>query len=477
MIYSSFAFIFLFLPVVLIGYFALQNLKNPLWQRIFLIIASLFFYSYNNIKYLPLILSSVVVNYFVGYLIEKFLSKNPLVSRIWLTVGICFNIALLGYYKYYDFFIENLNYIAKTDFLLKNLLLPLGISFFTFQQLSFLISIYKKEEKLDGFFNYAIFVTFFPQLVAGPIVLYDEIIPQFRDEAKRKFNASNFASGLYMFSIGMFKKAVIADTVALFVDNGFGMANLSLAAGWVTSLSYTLQIYFDFSGYSDMAIGLGKMFNIDITYNFLSPYKAESATVFWRRWHITLGRALSSYIYKPLGGNRKGITRTCINLFLTFLVSGIWHGADWTFIIWGCAYGIIVLIERLFKKQLEFVPHKIRVFLTFMTVNALWVLFRAESFGEAITVYKGMLNFGNIGLSQVASIALDGLINFPSIIDYLYVFGLLLTLFLVVFLCKNSVYLFENFKVDRKHYIFTAILFALSLIFLSRESVFIYFNF
>lgn len=471
MVYSTNQFLLVFLPIVLLGYFALSKLKNFNFQKVFLILASLFFYGYNNWIYLLLILLSILINYVVAHFMQKSQSK------LLLILGILFNVGLLGYFKYYDFFVSNVNAIFRTSFVLKNIILPLGISFFTFQQLSFLISVYKKEEQIHHFFDYCLFVVFFPQLVAGPIVLYSEMIPQFKDDSRRYFNIDNFCKGLFLFGIGMFKKTVIADTIALFVDNGFAMTDIGFSAAWITSLSYTFQIYFDFSGYSDMAIGLGKMFNIDITENFNSPYQSKSISEFWRRWHITLGRALRSYVYFPLGGNRKGLTRTCFNLLITFLVSGIWHGANWTFILWGLLHGVFMVIERLLRDQLEKIPAMIRTAGTFLITNALWVLFRAESFSQVLTIYKGMLNVGNIHYSQLQQIANDALVNFPAIIDIVYVLVIVGALLAVTFLCKNSTSLYKNFAITKKTAWITAMCMILSLIFMSRGSVFIYFNF
>ena len=476
MVFSSYETIFLFLPIVLIGYFGLSKVRNSLFQKLFLIGASLFFYAYFNPKYLLIILASIIVNYSLAKAILRFDERTQL-KKTALVVGILFNIGLLGYFKYYDFFISNINAVFGANFNLKHIILPLGISFFTFQQLSFLISVYKKQEKIENLLNYSLFVVFFPQLVAGPIVLYSEMIPQFSDEKNRYFNRENFAKGIYVFCIGLFKKVVIADTVALFVDNGFGLSALSAPTAWAVALSYTLQIYFDFSGYSDMAIGLGKMFNINIPTNFLSPYLSESITVFWRRWHITLGRALSTYVYIPLGGNKKGALRTYLNLVITFLVSGLWHGAAWTFVIWGALHGIIVALERLFKNVLVKIPKIIRIACTFLTVNILWVLFRATSFEQALTVYKGMFNFSNLSLSKLPKLTLDGIVELPSAIAILYVLGVLLLLAFVVFFTKNSQKRAEEFKFSKVNLFMTVILFVVSVIHLSRLSTFIYFNF
>ena len=253
----------------------------------------------------------------------------------WLLVlGIIFNVLLLGYFKYSNFFIDTFNHIVGTEFNLLNIILPLGISFFTFQQIAYLVGVYKKEENVEDIITYMLFVTFFPYVISGPITTGKEIMGQFKNEENRKVNYNNLAKGIYLFVIGLFKKIVIANTIALWVDNGYSSAgDMNFIATWVVILTYTLQIYFDFSGYSDMAVGIAKMFNINLPYNFNSPYKANSVREFWRRWHITLSRFLTNYIYIPLGGSRKGKIRTYINTLITFLVSGLWHGAAWTYVV------------------------------------------------------------------------------------------------------------------------------------------------
>ena len=475
MVFSSYVFIFAFLPVVLSVYYALSNLKNGIYQRLFLIAASLFFYGYYNTKYLILITASIAVNYGIALAIQTHRAKA---GRLFLVVGILFNVGLIGYFKYYDFFVENINAVFGCSFTLRRLLLPLGISFFTFQQLSFLISVWRGEEKVERFRDYCIFVTFFPQLVAGPIVLYSEMIPQFRDERRRFFHPDRFASGIWLFTVGLFKKAVIADTLALFADNGFGMTGLGLAAGWITAISYTLQIYFDFSGYSDMAVGLGRMFNVDIPFNFRSPYRSESISEFWRRWHITLGRALSTYVYKPLGGNRRGLARTCLNLFLTFLVSGLWHGAAWTFVLWGALHGLFVVAERILDRPLKKIPKPVRVCGTFLVVTALWVLFRADGFRQALEVWRGMVAFGNPAIAQLNTVVgTAAYIDFPLAFDCVYILILEAVLLFVVFRCPNSCDLLDRFRPSRKTMSVAAVLFVIALLCLARESVFIYFNF
>lgn len=474
MVFSSYIFLFAFLPLVLAGYFLLSRVKNPIFQRLFLIAASLYFYGYFNPSYLLIIVVSIIINYLLAYIMDR---GQGSVSRTAFYLGCLFNVALLGYFKYRDFFVENCNVLLGLSLPMRRIALPLGISFFTFQQLSFLVSIRKGEEKLERFDDYCMFVLFFPQLVAGPIVLYSEMVPQFKEEHRRYFSWENFCQGVYIFAIGLAKKAVLADSLALFADTGFGSSGLGFWAAWATSLAYTFQVYFDFSGYSDMAVGLGKLFNIDIPFNFCSPYQSESIGVFWRRWHITLGRALRSYVYFPLGGSRKGEVRTYLNLLATFLVSGLWHGASWTFVLWGLLHGLLNALERAAKAPLEKLPRWLRIGITFLLVNALWVLFRAENFSQAAMVYRGMFDFSNMALTQVAYLANDGFVGVPAGINTIYLFTVLVSLLCVCFRGKNSQTLLSQFSYQPRQMVTTAMLLCLALIHLSRESVFIYFNF
>ncbi|MBE7024287.1 MAG: MBOAT family protein [Ruminococcaceae bacterium] len=476
MVFSSYEFIFIFLPLVLLLYFS--TYQTPKLQSFILAISSLYFYGYFNFYYLFIILASIVINFILGHFINHAnKTPKPLLAKLLLILAIAFNIGLLGYFKYYDFFVENINAVFKTDFILKNILLPLGISFFTFQQFSFILSIYKQEEKIEGFLDYTIFVTFFPQLVAGPIVTYSEMMPQFVNPQNRRFNSDNFQIGLFAFACGMFKKLVIADTLNIFVNNGFGNSSLSMAAAWATAISYTLQIYFDFSGYSDMAIGLGKMFNINLPVNFFSPYKSESISEFWKRWHITLGRALKSYIYIPLGGNRKGKLRTYMNYMATFILSGLWHGASWNFVLWGGLNGFFIVLEKIFSSILKKIPRVIKIAVTFIITNFLWVLFRASDFHEAAMLYRQMFDIHNIGLQKIAIIVQDGIFGMPSSVAVCYFLFIAFILLFIVFFKKNTIENIEAFKSNMQTSLVTALIITVSIIFLSRESAFIYFNF
>ena len=472
MVFNSYSFL-LFFPIVLV----LTQLAPAKWRNGLLLVASYVFYASWGTHFCVLLLGLTVLVYAAGLLLGQ-------KKRRWLFwLGLGGTLGALLVYKYLDFGLYSINALTRALGLGEpmprvSLLQPAGISFFTFQAAGYLIDVYRGKYKPEkNFLRFALFVSFFPQLVAGPIVLYSEMIPQFKDPRRRYWNWDNAAAGAYIFTVGLFKKAVIADTLALFVDTGFGAASLGFCAAWATALSYTFQVYFDFSGYSDMAVGLGKLFNIDIPFNFRSPYRSESIGVFWRRWHITLGRALQSYVYFPLGGSRAGKLRTYRNLLITFLVSGLWHGAAWTFVLWGLLHGLFNALERIFAKPLSRVPHWVRVGCTFLIVNALWVLFRAESFQSAATVYRGMVDFSNLAFAQVGSLAVDGFVGVPNRLNAIYVVGILAALAVVCFRCKNSCQMLTEFTCRKGALWATAVFFCIALVHLSRESVFIYFNF
>lgn len=397
MLFNSYVFILFFLPVCMIGYFGLNHFKKDFLAQLFLLGMSLWFYGYFNPSYLVIILVSIVINYlFSGVLLT---AKKPILKKSLLIIALLFNVGILFYFKYYNFFIENVNQVFKTDFNLKNVVLPLGISFFTFQQLSYVIDSYWDDVPRYGFIKYASFVTYFPQLIAGPIVTHDELIPQFMDEEKKKFNWTNFSKGMYTFVLGLGKKVLIADNFGNAVNWGFAnIGSLDTTNALLTMLSYTIQIYFDFSGYCDMAIGIGKMMNIDLPLNFNSPYKALTIAEFWQRWHMTLTRFFTKYIYIPLGGNRKGKIRTYLNVMSVFLISGLWHGANWTFILWGCLHGVFQVITRKWKKTFEKIHPALNWLITFLFVNVTWVLFRADSIRDALRLLNRIvkMNFGAI---------------------------------------------------------------------------------
>jgi len=407
-LFHSQLFLCAFLPATWIV-FTLLVRTCPAWAPlVWLTLASLFFYGWWNPAYLILIGSSIVINFMIGRGIAPQPGTTGRRAHRWLlAAGIAFNIGLLGYFKYANFFVDNLNAVLGLGFNLERVILPLAISFFTFQQVAYLVDVYRGQAHRYGFIEYSFFVTFFPQLIAGPIVRHSEVMPQIRAEKFRKVRLLNLQVGLTIFAIGLFKKMVIADGAASYATPIFdaaadGFAFTTLDA-WVGALAYSVQLYFDFSGYSDMAIGLGRCFGLVLPLNFDAPYRATSIIDFWRRWHITLSRFLREYLYIPLGGNRKGIAMRYSNLMITMLIGGLWHGAGWTFVIWGGLHGLYLCVNHgfnaLFGSFLK--SHRgIRLALTpfFWTITMLavvvgWVFFRAADLGTALHMLSMMFPF------------------------------------------------------------------------------------
>lgn len=405
MLFNSWQFILVFLPVSVITYFWLNHLRLLTAGKAWLVFVSLVFYAYWDPRYLPLILGSILVNYAIGTGLAQAHPKGEgavhprlhVNRRMVLAIGIAANLALLGYFKYTDFFLGNLNAALGTTFALPHIVLPLAISFFTFTQIVYLVDSYRGETAEYDLLNYALFVTFFPHLIAGPIVQHSQIMPQFASRWTMAVRQSNIAKGLFIFSVGLFKKVVIADHFAVWADAGFdGGQPLDFLAAWTATLSYTFQLYFDFSGYCDMAIGASLLFNIWLPINFNSPYKALDIQDFWRRWHITLSSFLRDYLYIPLGGNRRGEVRTYVNLIVTFLLGGLWHGATWMFVIWGALHGLALAVHRLWKRFGRPLPRPAAWALTFLFVNVAWVFFRAKTLEDAKRVLAGMVDVGSL---------------------------------------------------------------------------------
>lgn len=394
MLFNSIYYIFLFLPLVFALYFTLTSYSHKM-GKVFLVLASLFFYGWWHISYLKLLLGSILANYFIASLIQR---QNHEKKRLWLLIaGIVFNIALLGYFKYANFFIDNANALLDAHYKLKHIILPLGISFFTFTQTAFLVDTYRRQTQQYGLINYTLFVSYFPHLLAGPIIHHAQVMPQFDEEKNARINYKNIYFGLMLFVIGLAKKVLIADTFAIFANQGYdNIGQLQFASAWVTSLAYTFQLYFDFSGYTDMAIGVSKMFNIELPINFNSPYKAKNIQDFWRRWHITLSNFLRDYIYIPLGGNRVKEAKIHTNLLITFLIGGFWHGAGWTFVFWGFLHGAALCVHKLFGKLNITLPSLLSWFITFMFVNIAWVFFRANNLQDAFQVVSCMFDISGL---------------------------------------------------------------------------------
>src|SRR5712672_1324555 len=394
MLFNSYQFIFLFLPITLIGYFVLVRL-NHLARVIWLALASLVFYSVSNWQFVLLLLASVAFNYVIGLLL---ISKRPRPASRFaaLTIGVGGDLLTLGYFKYAGFLAANFNAVFSTGFTV-NVLLPVGISFYTFTQIAFLVDAYRGNVARYALPHYALFVTYFPHLIAGPILHHKDMIPQFeRAEAKRP-DAHLILCGLIIFAIGLFKKTCLADGIQPLVSLAFGPNAPTFDQAWIGALAYTFQLYFDFSGYSDMAIGMSLMFGIFLPLNFNSPYKATSIIEFWRRWHMTLSQFLRDYLYIPLGGNRHGAARRYANLMITMLLGGLWHGAAWTFVVWGALHGAYLCVNHAWSNYGPAVaPRFARVgdtaafVLTFVSVVVAWVFFRADRISSATFVLSRM---------------------------------------------------------------------------------------
>ncbi|NHB33000.1 MBOAT family protein [Helicobacter pylori] len=513
LLFNTPLFIFAFLPVVFLGYFILQAYaKNPLFPKLWLVLASLFFYAFWNVKYLPLLVGSIIFNYFVAL---KITQPNAY-KKLWLILGLIANVSLLGFFKYTDFFLTNFNLIWKSHFETLHLILPLAISFFTLQQIAYLMDTYKQNQthaaqnereresenapillnpppsffSFSHFLDYALFVSFFPQLIAGPIVHHSEMMPQFKDKNNQFLNYRNIALGLFIFSIGLFKKVVIADNIAHFADFGFDKtASLSFIQAWMASLSYSFQLYFDFSGYCDMAIGIALFFNIKLPINFNSPYKALNIQDFWRRWHITLNRFLKEYLYIPLGGNRVKELIVYRNLILVFLIGGFWHGAGWTFIIWGLLHGIALSVHRAYShtaRKFHFTMPKILAWLiTFNFINLAWVFFRAKNLESALKVLKGMVGLNGVSLchlSQEASEFLNRVNDNMIMHTMMYAsptFKMCVLMVIISFCLKNSSHLYQSNQMDWIKTTSACLLLSVGFLFIfaSSQSVFLYFNF
>lgn len=395
MLFNSFNFIFIFFPLILLAVSIARNYSLSVTHTV-LIAASILFYSFLDVVHLPILIFSAIVNYTIGRVLTRYSDKGVSTNG-WLVAGIVFNLALLGGYKYIGFAAQIF------DFDVPAINAPLGVSFFTFHQLAYLIDIHRKRIRPTGSRDYLLYVTFFPHLIAGPIMRYGQFSPQLRSP----FHPIAYGAGLFFFAVGLFKKTVLADTFAPIADRIFaGVAsgeNLVWIEAWKGALAYAWQIYFDFSGYADMAIGLGLLLGIALPINFISPYKASSLPDFWRRWHITLSQFLRDYVYIPLGGSRHGKIRQMGALVLTMALAGLWHGAAWTFVMWGALHGILLAMVHAWRSGLGhylILPRFVAVAMTFSAVVLLWVLFRAESWEDAMRYYHSMTLFTQVTFPQ-----------------------------------------------------------------------------
>jgi len=413
MVFSSILFLIYFLPIFFIGYFLIPNKYKNYW----LLLSSILFYAWGALSFLPLLIISCFVDYISA---RNFKNRH---KKSILVIAILQNVLLLLYFKYSNFFIDNLNTIIGHDIEWTKVILPIGISFLTFQKISYLVDVYRNDcEPQPKFSNYLLFITLFPQLIAGPIVRYKEISAQFLDRFS-SITIENIYIGLKIFVIGLTKKVLLANTFGEQANLIFNQeaSVLNTTAAWVGALAYTFQIYFDFSGYSDMAIGLGRMMGFTIPENFKFPYSSKSITEFWKRWHITLGSWMKDYLYIPLGGNKNGVYRTYLNLFVVFLISGFWHGASWNFIVWGAFHGFFLVIERLFLSNILNKLYKpVQILYSFIVVTIGWMFFRIDTFADAIDYIKSM--FANIPFDRSFITGLDNRLIFMTIVALLFSF-------------------------------------------------------
>lgn len=497
MLFNSYEFIFLFLPVTVVGFFLISKCSHT-FGTLWLVLASLFFYGWWDVRYVPLLCASIGFNYLVGGRIEQLAAGHTIAPgehvakdvphaaarKGWLAFGIAINVLLLGYFKYMDFFLGTVNALAGADlFDLPHIVLPLGISFFTFTQTAYLVDAYRGQAKNESVLTYCEFVTIFPHLIAGPIINHREMIPRFVADTTFRVNWDNMARGLTIFTIGLFKKVVIADSLAPWVNDIFARADaLTFLEAWIGALGYTLQLYFDFSGYSEMAIGLGLMLNLKLPMNFNSPYQSLSVIDFWRRWHMTLGLWVKNYLYIPMGGGRCSVAKKMRNLFLSMLIIGLWHGAGWTFVFWGGLHGVMLMINHLWRKTRIELPKVLCWTMTFLGVVICWVFFRAENFHDAWCMLTAMTDIGNIVLPAEKAHSLSFLssygFSFGNVTNSLlthFRFVIILT-FLLAFL-PNPIHFMKKFHTNRIWLATIILLGIVSFYHFSQISDFLYFQF
>ena len=519
MLFNSYIFIFAFIPITLAGFYLLGRLGHG-YARGWLVVASLFFYGWWNVSYLGLILTSIAVNYAVGCYISGCLKNTAWQKKSMFIAGIVFNLGLLGYFKYSGMAVDIINQLFNANLSFGAVLLPLAISFFTFQQISYLVDSYTGAAREYQFMNYMLFVTFFPQLIAGPIVHHKEMMPQFEKSETYKLQSINLAIGVMIFSIGLFKKVMLADELGGFATPVFNAASggeiIGFYTAWVGVLAYGLQIYFDFSGYSDMAIGLARMFGIKLPLNFFSPYKAGNVIEFWQRWHITLSRFLRDYIfwplfYIPLGKSKHGVLRRNGNLMVTMLLGGLWHGAGWQFVVWGGIHGLYLVINHSWHSLKRFIWGKnppnipgtrfLAIGITFISVTITWAFFRAENIDSALQILKGLSGANGYALPMNWSTFLGDYFEVADFENHVVLNGIMEAGFIIlglviVWALPNTYEIMEHHKPamglipEKGKKIFSiswqparvwgmacGILFLSSLLFMDKVSEFLYYQF
>lgn len=480
MLFTSLEFLFFFLPITTTLFFVINHFSRKngmLW----LAVTSLFFYSWWDARFLFIIALSILFNYFTGeYIAQKKNTNETAQSKRVLYLGIAFNILMLLFFKYTNFIITSLNYTLSTNIPNGKIELPLGISFFTFTQTAYLVDCYTKNIRRHGLTNYVLFVSYYPHLIAGPILHHDEMMPQFNHRKKSTFNIIDISVGLTFFAFGLFKKVIIADNIAPLANNAFFEAStketIDFLLAWKGSLAYSLQLYFDFSGYSDMAIGLSRLIGIKMPINFHSPYKSTCVIDFWQRWHRTLSRFFRDYLYFPLGGSRRGFIRKYANLATTMLLAGIWHGSGITFIIWGFMHAIYLLINHCWRdlklytgfnyNENKLPIQVLNILVCFFAVNIAWVTFRADSISTAITMYRSMFKLGDWATPSIFKLnEYEYFYNYPATHFNEYKdFGFILTCLLITWLLPNTQQIMRKFSPaialykNDTHYLFKSII-------------------
>lgn len=477
MIFSTYEFILIFLPITFCGYFLLQHFQYHNLAKIWLVLASFYFYAAGSPDFFPFFLGSVVGNYVVGNTLGKLQGTEHRIERgLLLTAGVLANVGLLGYYKYTDFFIENVNFVAGTHIPLQHIILPIGISFFTFQLIAFLVDSFRGETESYDVLDYLLFITFFPQLIVGPIVHHKEMTVQFEDEGNMRLNYKNIALGIFIFAIGLGKKMLLADPLNNNAAEFYGAVGdqVTMWQAWFYTLEYSISYYFDLSGYTDMAIGLGLFFNIRLPENFNAPFRSRNFKEYWQRQHMTLSRFLGGYVFKNVF--RKGCKwrNYYVATMATFLVSGIWHGAGWNFIIWGIMNGVLVCISAYLAYHKKEPPFLVGWFFTFIFIVLTRVIFVAVDMHDTMVVYKAMFDVRSLmemGWAQVSSACLAfGYENYQLMLISLA--GLLICWF-----APTTRHMADRFKPDVKHFIFTAVLLAVCFARMNQVVEFLYFQF
>ncbi|MDP1879604.1 MAG: MBOAT family O-acyltransferase [Parachlamydiaceae bacterium] len=483
MLFNSHGFIFLFLPIVLCGYFFFIQRRLPRYALSFLLASSLFFYAYWDYRFLVLLIGSIGFNFGMGYLISKWDDWKKK-GVFFLAIGL--DLALLFHFKYFTFIKEVFASLTGQTHTFEGMILPLGISFFTFTQIAYLIDLYQGKAKSSDFISYALFVTVFPHLIAGPILHHKDMMTQFDDMGNKGWSIENISKGIFLFIVGLTKKVLIADYLSTLVSPVFDgpLESLPFFHAWCAALIYTLQLYFDFSGYSDMAVGLGLLFNLHLPINFDSPYKATSMIDFWRRWHISLSIFLRDYLYIPLGGNRNGDWAKMQNLFVTMLLGGIWHGAGWTFVLWGACHGFLLIINHTWRSFRIHLPNSFSRIITFAAIMITWVIFRSPNITVMIHILKGMFGMNGVALPTSFGPYLSWLSSFGVEfihLEHLLFKGkemiLLVIMTIVVLFLPNSNYWKERFFHYRFSGALCACIFVFVLLNLTEVSEFLYYQF